>query len=190
MDIVIKRIGTRSAEDFVRFFDEIAFSDHPEWGCGCYCCFYHVESAAQWDARTAEENRDIAREMIEAGTMKGLLAYDGDKPVGWCHFDDRAALSGLRVFRPEVLTEEEGIGSILCFTIAQNYRHRGIASSLLRAACDELTREGFAIAEAYPAGEDASDEHNYPGPLSMYLSQGFHVFRTQKKQTVVRKVLR
>ena len=81
MDIQIKKMSPALVEDFFRFFDEIAFADHPEWGCDCYCCFYHAASAQEWEARTGAQNKVQAREMILAGRLTGLLAYADGLPV-------------------------------------------------------------------------------------------------------------
>lgn len=40
MNIEIKKLTPELVDDFFRFFEHIAFPDHPEWGCGCYCCFF------------------------------------------------------------------------------------------------------------------------------------------------------
>lgn len=190
MNIEIKKLTPELVDDFFRFFEHIAFPDHPEWGCGCYCCFFHANNIEEWENQTVEENREIARKMILSDKMKGLLAYADGKPVGWCHFDDKSKLPGLKVFYPQVIGNEENIGAIVCFTIAQQYRNKGIAKKLLSQACGELEKQGFLIAEAYPQRECASDEENYHGPLSMYLSQGFSVHKELEKEVIVRKYLR
>jgi GNAT superfamily N-acetyltransferase len=190
MDVTIEKMSPERADDFVRFFEEIAFADHMEWGRECYCCFFHAQSEQEWHDRTAEENRDIARAMIRDGSMLGLLAYKGSIPVGWCHYEWKNHLPGLKVFFPKVYTEDENdsLGSIVCFTIAQGYRKQGIASRLLDAACRELAALGCQVAEAYPSlGQ--SDEDNYLGPLAMYLAHGFYLHRETEGQIVVRKKL-
>ena len=40
MNIAIKALSLDLIDDFLYFFDEIAFTDNPEWS-GCYCVFYH-----------------------------------------------------------------------------------------------------------------------------------------------------
>ncbi|MDR3645867.1 MAG: hypothetical protein P4M02_12425, partial [Clostridia bacterium] len=94
----MKRLTPGSAEDFFRFFEHIAFADHPEWGCDCYCCFFHADDAAEWEGRTAAQNRKIAGDMISLGKMNGLLAYADHEPVGWCNFDAKSKFPGLKLF--------------------------------------------------------------------------------------------
>lgn len=189
MEVEIKKLSPELADDFFRFFEQIAFTDHPEWGCDCYCCFFHAESAVEWESQTREQNRKSAREMILSGKMNGLLAYADNQPVGWCHFDDKSKLPGLKVFYPEVIGNEENIGAIVCFTVAQAYRKKGVAKKLLAQACEELKNRGFFAAEAYPKRGNESDEENYHGPAVLYLSQNFNIYKELNNQIIVRKVL-
>ena len=42
MSVIIKSLGPELTDDFLYFFDNLAFSDNPEWA-GCYCHFYHFK---------------------------------------------------------------------------------------------------------------------------------------------------
>ncbi len=221
MDIQIKPMTPARVDDYFKFFDEIAFADHPEWGCECYCCFFHVDSKTDWEARTGVENKAIARELILAGRFTGLLAYADDQPVAWCHYEKKSALPGISVFYPQFLEPEKAsdetgsaseaeavsedaseddsedepvaaseagnIAAIVCFTVAQAWRRKGIAGQMLDITCSDLAGKGYTIAEAYPGKTSESDEHNYHGPLSLYLAHGFEVYREFDENTVVRK---
>jgi GNAT superfamily N-acetyltransferase len=192
MDLIIQKLTAERIDDYLRFFDKIAFADHPEWGCECFCCFFHAGSKAEWHERTAAENRELAAKMILAGELRGLLAYVDGVPAGWIHYDCKAALPGLKVFYPEVFSPEDSdkTGAIVCFTIAQGQRGQGIASRLLAAACQDLGDLGFDVAEAYPGRSAKSAEEHYHGPLNMYLAQGFQIIRESGEQWVVQKNLR
>jgi GNAT superfamily N-acetyltransferase len=75
--------------------------------------------------------------------------------------------------------------------IAPAFRGQGVASALLRAACEGLREQGFEWAEAYPraAVESAADNHH--GPLSMFTRAGFDlVSREADDNLKVRKRLR
>jgi ribosomal protein S18 acetylase RimI-like enzyme len=189
MPFTVQPLTPRRADDFITFFERVAFADHPEWGCDCYCCFFHAASREEWDAATSATNRAAAREMILAGRMRGLLAYDGDKPVGWCHYDVLKNLPGARVFYGELASADESRALIACFTIAQGYRRQGIADMLLRAALADLKALGVHTVEAYPVIASGSDEHNYHGPLSLYEKHGFAIVRKTEKNVLVEKAL-
>ena len=189
MDLVFRKLTPDRVEDFFHFFQDVAFADHPEWGCDCFCCFFHVLSAQEWRDRTAEQNRAIARQMILDGAMQAMLAYDGSGPVAWCHYDRQSNLPGLNVFYPQVIGEQDGDASIVCFTVAQACRRRGVAGRLLDAVCRDLAEQGYQAVQAYPLKTDQIDEENYHGPLSMYLARDFAVIKDMEKQAVVRKIL-
>jgi len=189
MEVHVEKLTPGRVDDFFQFFDEIAFTDHPEWGCECYCCFFHAASEQEWKDRTVEENKVIARQMILSGRMQGLMAYADDKPVGWCHYDRKDSLPGLAVFYPKVIGDNEPIAAIVCFTIAQGYRGQGIASRLLDEACLDLANQGCSVVEAYPFHSNTSDEENYHGPMSMYLSHGFVQVKDIDGMAIVQRML-
>lgn len=173
MQLRIASLTPETVGDFFTFFDRVAFRDRPEWGCGCYCRFFHATDAAVWEQRTPAENAAEARAAILAGTMRGLLAYDGATPVGWCHFDLLANLPGLAVFYPGAAAGGGQCAAIVCFTVAQGYRRQGVAAALLTAALAALKAEGVTRVEAYPALDATDEEHHYHGPAALYAAQGF-----------------
>ncbi len=187
MAVKIMKLSPERVEDYFQFFDKVAFADHPEWGCDCYCCFYHAANANDWEAQTGSQNRAIAREMIMAGQLQGQMAYVDGLPVAWCHYDRKSKLPGLAVFYPELVGDDASVAAIVCFTVAQGYRGQGLAKSLLAAACADLAAQGCAVVEAYPRTADSSVEQHYHGPLSLYLGQGFTVARQLNEQAVVVK---
>ncbi len=189
MKLQIRPLSPARAEDFFRFFDRVAFSDHPEWGCGCYCCFFHTADREAWEKRTPEDNRNWAREMILDGAMRGLLAYDRQKPVGWCHYDLLKNLPGVRVYREGLSTDDPESAAIVCFTVAQGWRGQGVATRLLEAALADLAAQGVRRVEAYPPAGDDSQEHNYPGPAALYEKLGFATVKNGEGATLVEKYL-
>ena len=38
--LTIKTLNDETLEDYLYFFDHVAFADHPDWA-GCYCTFNH-----------------------------------------------------------------------------------------------------------------------------------------------------
>jgi ribosomal protein S18 acetylase RimI-like enzyme len=173
MEPEIRPLTPQRIHDFFEFFDHVAFNDHPEWGCGCYCCYFHFSDHAAWDKRTPEENSAEARQLILSGSLHGLLAYDGDRPVGWCHYDLQKNLPGVRAFYPELSVEDPLRGEIVCFTVAQGWRGKGVATRLLTAALADLKASGVTLAAAYSVLSDDSQEHNYTGPFNLYQRAGF-----------------
>ena len=83
----------------------------------------------------------------------------------------------------------EKVGAIICFVIASMHRKKGVASQLLNTACNKFAEKGYEYAEAYPVKNPPSDAYNFPGPLSMYLKNGFTTHRDNDWYVVVRKRL-
>ena len=158
--------------DFLAFFDQRAFSDNPAWS-GCYCMGDRFDGPEEeWALRTGAENREAMSGLIRGRRAHGLLAYAGDRAVGWCSAAPRAMLPG--VLRGAGPDSEGGrsVGAINCFVVDPRYRLHGIAGQLLAGACDLLAAHGCREAEAYPAREADSAAHAFRGPLSLYLAAG------------------
>lgn len=190
-NIEVRKLSPDLSSAWLSFFDRDAFADNPEWA-GCYCNFYHADhSETSWDARTAAENRTAARRLISSGRMTGYLAYQGDTVIGWCQAGARASIAN--VVNDPLLTlpddDPAEIGSIVCFVVARPYRGIGAARRLLDGACAGFREAGLAVAEAYPRPQAATDAANYHGPLQLYLSSGFSIFRESDDVTVVRRRL-
>jgi GNAT superfamily N-acetyltransferase len=185
--IQIRALTPELLPDFLRFFDGTAFSDNPKWS-SCYCqCFYEDHSSVKWSERTAPQNRSRACERIEGGLMQGYLAYLDGWPVGWCNAAPRKMLHALD---DEPTSDAEQVGTIICFLVEPGYRGRGVARQLLEAACEGLRAQGLPVAEANPRTESTSAASNHFGPLSLYLSAGFSIYREDDDGSVhVRRTL-
>jgi GNAT superfamily N-acetyltransferase len=119
--------------------------------------------------------------------MQGFIAYSGKDPIGWCNVNSKDKYSHI-MFKDE---SEEGkkIAAIVCFLIAPNYRKKGISRLLLKEACRAYKNKKFDCMEAYPIKNGKSDAHNYHGPYSLFLSEGFLVVKELEQIYVMRKKL-
>jgi hypothetical protein len=61
---------------------------------------------------------------------------------------------------------------------------------ILNTTYNKFSEKGYEYAEAYPVKNPKSDAHNFPGPLSMYLKNGFTEYRDNDWYIVVRKRLK
>ena len=180
--IKVKELTSSLRDDFLQFFDHVAFADNPDWS-DCYCSLYHFPNKGKAESRQAASN------LIGEGKMHGFLAYDNGKPVGWCNAADRNSYPALHWLMGPGPEKWEKVGSIVCFVIASSHRNQGIASSLLGAACNKFTQEGLEYAEAYPVKVPQTAAYDFPGPLSMYLKDGFTQHRDADWYLVMRKRL-
>ena len=182
-DLAVKELTPSLKDDFLLFFDHIAFMDNPDWA-DCYCYTYHFAD------RGRVENRRAAANQIEERRIQGFLAYRDGNPVGWCNAANRDIYPSLHRLMRSRQDDLERIGSIVCFVISPLHRSKGVASRLLNAACDKFSEQGLEHAEAYPVKKPTSDADNFPGPLSMYQRNGFKRYRDAGWYFVVRKLLK
>lgn len=176
--------------DYQRFFDQEAFRDYPAWQ-SCYCMETLWDgSEEEWAPRTAADNRKEMSERVGARRVTALLAFDGERPVAWCHFGESTALAGVAHRYGLEAADHEAVGSVACFVIASQYRGHGVATRLLEAAVERLRATGLRAVEAYPSKEsDGTAQGNYRGPLEMYLRAGFEPYREAGRVLIVRKPL-
>jgi GNAT superfamily N-acetyltransferase len=182
LPIEIHAVSAERLADFLTFFDGEAFADNPKWGF-CYCQFAYVNhSAVEWKTRRLDQNRQAACQRIQSNTMKGHLAYRGGKPVGWCNAAPRTMLDS---FADEPDADASSIGQITCFIVAKDHRNTGVATALLKAACEGLRSQGLTIAEATANPSASTQAENHYGPLAMYLAAGFNVHNTEDDGYVI-----
>ena len=173
MNIEIKRLTPELCDDWLGYFDGIAFGDHGEWAF-CYCLEGHMTRQANEDLKDHIERREYAKKLILEGKMQGYLAYDKDKVVGWCNVNDRDNYPYIaELFEYAKYTAPaKKTKAVFCFLVAAEYRGRGIANSFLNRVCEDAKAEGYACVEAYPF-TDANMEFQFHGTTKMYLNNGF-----------------
>jgi ribosomal protein S18 acetylase RimI-like enzyme len=180
MELDIRPLTPELRNDYLYFFDNIAFADHPEWS-QCYCLAFHFEPA--WDAVDADKEnpwRERAVRFVREGKIQGYLAYSDGKTVGWCNANDKKNYAALESnVKPEIWGENEDkkIKSIVCFLVAPDMRGRGIATKLLDHVCVDAEADGYDFIESYPpAGKsDMYTAHHGTIALNGYLLHSAHV---------------
>ena len=160
--------------------DGPAFSSQPQWQ-GCYCQEY-LNSASENKEATAESNRVLACDRIAAGVMQGYLAFEqspeGEKVIGWMaansHNNFRLLPKG-----------EEGVATIICFSVDAEKQSQGVASALLEFALEDLPAQGFKRVQAAPLAGGQFETWGYRGPLSLYKKFGFNEGPMRDEQHVL-----
>jgi len=108
------------------------------------------QTRAEFEKRKGDKNRRAMKRLIDKGHVPGLLAFDGNNPVGWCSVGPRESYSALersRILKP---VDDRPVWSVVCFFIAKEYRHKGLSVALLKAAIDHAQKNGAEIVEGYP----------------------------------------
>ncbi len=138
--ITLRELTPDLLPDWLAFFDHDAFADNPDWAA-CYCHFFHADSAVKpFDDLSGPENRAAACALIAAARLKGYLAYADGKPVGWCQAAPRVLIPNLQLDECLAVDDLDRVGAVVCFTIAEPYRRRGIAGCAARGCLRRLSR--------------------------------------------------
>ena len=116
---------------------------------GCWCMYWRVRGGKAWDAAKGAPNKRAFRSLVHAGSVSGVLAFDGERPVGWCNIGPRGDYERLQHSRV-LRSPEERAWAVTCFYIPAPARGRGVAGALLRGAVDLARRSGAPALEGYP----------------------------------------
>jgi ribosomal protein S18 acetylase RimI-like enzyme len=147
---------------------------------GCWCMY--------WRDRSLEHGAPKKRAMkanVQSGREPGLLAYTDGSPVGWVSIAPREEYEAvLRSPQYRPLEDEEGVWSIVCFTVDRGARGRGVQEALLAAAVEHAFARGATAVEAYP---HVSNRGDYMGHVDLFRTHGFEPVRETGKRTIVRR---
>jgi hypothetical protein len=56
---------------------------------GCWCMWWRRRGGKSWTACRGEPNRLAFRDLVLSGGARGVIAFNGDEPIGWCNFGPR-----------------------------------------------------------------------------------------------------
>ena len=121
-----------------------------------------------------------AETLIARGEMRGFLAYADGKCVGWCNANALPALPRLAQ-NPDLAEFGAETGIIICFVIHPDFRGKGAARQLIRAAVEEFRREGFQKVLGLPFEWKERPDLQYHGTRAMFAEAGFRVLKTDER---------
>lgn len=165
----------------------------------CWCQWYKLRGVEFRSAEPAELRDRLAAQLAEPGPGPGLLAYDGETPVGWCAVEPRPALVRLPHSPVASATADPDfsdarVWSVSCFVIPRAHRRRGVATALAAAAVDVAREHGARLVEAYAVDPAARSKppaaELFPGTVSMFAAAGFvEVARPRPHRVVMQRRL-
>ena len=176
--MVIKELTSSQMDDWFEFFDNRAFADHEDWN-GCYCTAFYSPRPEEYGS-PSKKRRDYAKWLIETGRMKGYLAYENGKIVGWVNTNDKRQFPRLS----ELMQDDDKVLSIVCFIVEKEHRRKGIAQKLLKRIMKDAKDKGFSIIEAYPKKKASSEFGTWNGPYEMYIKNGFDDYKIENTNVV------
>ncbi len=159
---------------------------------GCWCMTWR-QSASEFAANKGEGNRKKFRAIVKKGSEPGVLAYDGDEPLGWCAVAPREEFPRLENSRVWARVDDQPVWSVTCLFVKKGYRNRGMSSKLIEAAANLAKKHGAMIVEGYPqdlGGKRLPDSFVWTGLTAGFVRAGFEVAvrRSEKKPLMRKKV--
>ena len=160
-------------------FDDVAVILAPKraGAQGCWCLSYRLSPRENEQLVGAEARRRALEVLSAREHAPGVVAYDGDDPVGWAGIAPRSELDGFSPKRFPVYPDHDP-WILHCFRVRAGHGKQGVAHALLQGAVDYAASAGATSVEAYPvdAGSDRIDRTQASaGTLSMFERAGFSV---------------
>ena len=168
----------------------------PRW---CWCQFQRLRSK-DMAALKVPELRERLHDQALSDQPPGLVAFDGDRAVGWVSLGPRTDFQ--RIVRSRVIPtiDDRPVWSIVCFAVSSTARGRGVGRALLHAAIEYARAHGAPALEAYPVsiGDDEAIHPNaaFTGTLPQFTRAGFEVVadrasdpKSSTQRVVVRREL-
>jgi GNAT superfamily N-acetyltransferase len=140
----------------------------------CWCLSHRL------DSRTNQElvggaRGEYVRELCGRSVAPGVLAYDGEKVVGWAAVAPRSELPFARSRQiPHV--DDQPVWSVWCLRVRPGHRGHGISRSLLTGAVDYARSQGAPTVEGYPVdnqGKKVDLTMAYVGTRAVFEQVGF-----------------
>jgi GNAT superfamily N-acetyltransferase len=173
-------------DDFARLFGK-----HGAYG-GCWCMWWR-ETRSEFEKNQGVGNRRAMRRIVESGEVPGILAYAAGEAAGWISVAPRERYPSLERSRTLRRLDDRPVWSIVCFFAAKEFRGKGIAVPLIRAAVDYAGRHGAKAVEAYPtipAKGALPPVSVYMGVPSMFTRAGFaECARPSKSKVIMRYII-
>lgn len=140
---------------------------------GCWCMYWRIGS--EYHKREREKNKRAFHKIVKHGPPPGLLAFDGERAVGWCQLTPRDDLPWLNRARPLQRVNDVPVWSISCFYVRRGYRRQGIMSALIKAAVEAAKRANAPALEAYPVDTllPESTSNVFTGTAAAFAHAGF-----------------
>lgn len=159
---------------------------------GCWCMFWRLKRS-EYTAGQGEGNKKRLKKLIDSGVIPGILAFDGERPIGWCSVAPRQDYPGLERARTLKPLDELPVWSIVCLFVEKEYRRQGVAVKLIDAAAKFVKKSGGRMVEGYPVIARKGlmpDAFAFTGLPSAFEQAGFEIVkRPTPSRAIVRREL-
>jgi GNAT superfamily N-acetyltransferase len=156
---------------------------------GCWCMYWRMRRK-DYDAKRGSGTKRQMKNLVNDGTVPGILAYYNNEPVGWCSIAPREDFPVLENSRVLQRVDNNHVWSAVCFFIQKEYRKKGLSVELLNAAKAFVKMNKGKIIEGYPvepkSGKTA-DVFAWTGLATAFRKAGFEeVIRRSETRPIMR----
>lgn len=153
----------------------------------CNCQYWHFTGDKNaWLERlfhAPELNRAAFMESLSTSAPHGIVALHDERAIGWLKLTpaehvqklyDQRLYKGLSIFQGP----RDGVLTIGCLLVDEDYRRRGVAKALVQGAIAyaHTLGSGIRAIEAFPRRTERMEPAElWTGPPSIFLSAGFEV---------------
>jgi GNAT superfamily N-acetyltransferase len=141
----------------------------------CWCLSYRLTSSKENRELVGPARGERVRELVAKDPAPGVIAYDGEEPVGWAGVHPRADTSFATNRRiPHV--DDLDVWSVWCIRVRPGHRGEGISHALLAGAVEFARQHGAPAIEGYPVdnrGAKVDLTMAYVGTRALFERAGF-----------------
>lgn len=159
---------------------------------GCWCMSWRLKRA-DFERGKGSKNKKALKNLVTKGKPPGIIAYEKDKPIGWCSVaprEDFVFLGNSRVLAP---IDEAPVWSVSCLFVEKQHRSKGVSVELLKAAVEYVGKRGGKIIEGYPVvpyTDKMPDAFAWTGTVAAFKNAGFReAARRSKSRPIMRRFL-
>jgi GNAT superfamily N-acetyltransferase len=142
----------------------------------CWCLSYRIPSRLNRELVGPARGEYVA-ELCRRDRAPGVLAYDGDVPVGWAGVAPRSELNSFARANSKIPhLDDLAVWTVWCLRSRAGHRGRGIARALLAGAVEFARSYGAPVIEGYPVdnrGARVDLTMAYVGTLALFEQAGF-----------------
>jgi GNAT superfamily N-acetyltransferase len=144
---------------------------------GCWCQAWRIDRGERWSEVRGATAKERLREGVLGGTTLGVLAFDGEDPIGWCTYGPRDSFPRLNRAPSLSCGDSAQVWSVPCFFVRRDRRRQGVAAALLDHALAAMARRGARVVEGYPVAPNKDgtyiDAFSWTGTISLFEKAGF-----------------
>lgn len=176
-------VTSQNFDDLAALFESRGGPDY------CWCMAWRTKDKVVTRTKGAEGKalrKAALHARVERGEAVGILAYDGDLPVGWVSCGPLGSFA--RLGGPKD-ADPGKTWAISCFYVARPYRGQGLMLELIRQVAEAAREAGAQVLQTYGVAR-TSPSYRFMGLIDRYLALGFEeVGMAGSRRHVMRLVL-